>query len=143
MARHWAGLDRGSRVSPLLRRTTRITIAWLVAAVLFAAPLAVIASCEPGEPAPSPAVVLDLDGHDPIALHDADGGAPTNPCQKARPYAFDGSPSPAQRLPDDALIVAIGSSDAHGEAVLPAPVVARFPGLSPPPESPPPQRSAR
>jgi hypothetical protein len=122
-------------------RITQIAIAWLVAAVLFATPFAVIASCDTGTATATPAAAA-IDAHEFIALDAADRDAPGKPCQQIRPISLDGAPTPAQRLPDNALIEAIGSMDRHAAATIPSPILELFPGLSPPPESPPPQSFA-
>jgi hypothetical protein len=123
-------------------RITQIAIAWLVAAVLFATPFAIIASCNTGTASATPAVAAAIDAHEFIALDAADRDAPGKPCQVSRPVSLDGAPTPAQRLPDNALIETIGSMDRHAAATIPSPILELFPGLSPPPESPPPQSSA-
>lgn len=126
-------------VATFVQCITHLAIAWLVAAVLLATPVVVIAACGPASATAASSVVERPDadwGHD--VRHDQ----PSDPCDQVRPVSLDGALTPIQRLPDNATIELVGRADRHTTLALPDPVVARFPGLSPPPESPPPQVSA-
>lgn len=121
-------------------RSMQWVIACLVAAALVAMPFVAFAACGSA----STAAPLDVsaavdDGDESLTLQGEHPDAPSNSCPVTRPLSLDGAHLPAQHLPDNALVATIGMPIQHAELNVRFSVATLLPGLSPPPEPPPPR----
>jgi hypothetical protein len=132
-------------------RTVQIAIGWLVVLLLLASPVAAIALCDTA-PVPSSTTATGLDLDTPVELDGwrepgvaqraANQSEPSGPCQSVRPVSLDGVVAPAPMLPDDAILGLTATPDYAGGMLSSSAIPGFAPGLSPPPESPPPRTTA-